>query len=245
MNILPIRLENLLQVESVRIEFKKSWSVPTLDQVVKTICAFANDFLNLNGGYIILGIDMQEGRPLLPPHGLAGEDLDRIQRQIRGQCQRIDPEYQPVLSPETYQGQTILVIWTPPGDLRPYHAPTGSQKGDRAYYIRTGSETIEAKGEMLTQLMQLTARVPFDDRRNLSATIDELSLSLIRRYLSNVKSDLAVAGQDLGLLGLCKRLRLSVPANGFEVPRNVALLFFSNDPGRYFVGARVEVVQFG
>lgn len=234
-----------MQVESARLEFKKSWSAPTLDQIVKTICAFANDFLNLNGGYVILGIDTQDGRPVLPPQGLLGEDLDKIQREIRGQCQRIDPEYQPVLSPETYQGQPILVIWVPPGDLRPYRAPTGSQKGDRAYYIRPSSTTVEAKGEILTELMQLTARIPFDDRRNLTATTDNLSLSLVRRFLSNVKSDLATSGQDWNDADLYKRLRLSVPINGFEAPKNVALLFFTEDPERYFAGVRVEVVQLG
>lgn len=58
--ILPINLEDLLfcrGVESQRVEFKASWNTEqTGPQVLKTICAFANDLHNLNGGYILIGL---------------------------------------------------------------------------------------------------------------------------------------------------------------------------------------------
>ena len=72
MKILPINLEDLLHarsVESVRREFKKTWSEHILESVVHSICAFANDFFNLNGGYIILGIEEKNGQPVLPHTG--------------------------------------------------------------------------------------------------------------------------------------------------------------------------------
>ena len=51
--ILPINIEDLLNcqgVESSRIEFKAGWGDETTGfQVLKTICAFANDLQNLNG----------------------------------------------------------------------------------------------------------------------------------------------------------------------------------------------------
>ena len=52
---LPINIEDLLnqrKVESNRIEFKKGWNPVAL---YHTICAFANDFDNLGGGYILVG----------------------------------------------------------------------------------------------------------------------------------------------------------------------------------------------
>ena len=68
---LPINLQNLLRhrtVESERIEYKTAWNP---DAVIRTLCAFANDFENLGGGYIILGQDCDaEGRPITPPAGL-------------------------------------------------------------------------------------------------------------------------------------------------------------------------------
>jgi len=60
---LPVKLKNLIHaqtVESVRIEFKRTWSQPILESTIRSICAFANDFFNLNGGYIIIGIEEKD-----------------------------------------------------------------------------------------------------------------------------------------------------------------------------------------
>ncbi|OQY55699.1 MAG: hypothetical protein DRR08_20715 [Candidatus Parabeggiatoa sp. nov. 2] len=84
MKILPINLDDLIYaraVESVRLEFKKTCSEPTLEQIIHTVCAFANDFHNLNGGYIIIGIEEQNGLPILPPVGLDPQNIDRIQKK--------------------------------------------------------------------------------------------------------------------------------------------------------------------
>lgn len=246
MNILPINLDDLiLGVESVRREFKGTWSVPILDQVVRTVCAFANDFFNLNGGYVVLGIEERNGAPLLPPHGLENFNLDEIQKQIRGQCRRIDPEYQPVLSPEIYQGKRILVLWAPAGDVRPYQAPKSTTGGEREYYIRQGAETVEAKGDIRTQLMQMTAKVPFDDRRSLGHSIDVIAPNLVRNFLSDIKSGLVAPGFEIPDQDIYRYLRISVRVNGFDVAKNVALLFFTHDPEQFFPGARIEIVQFG
>ncbi|MYM90704.1 transcriptional regulator [Rugamonas sp. FT82W] len=63
---LPINLQNLLRhrtVESERIEYKTAWNP---DAIIRTLCAFANDFENLGGGYIIIGQDCDaNGRPVL------------------------------------------------------------------------------------------------------------------------------------------------------------------------------------
>ncbi len=53
---LPINIEDLLQqrkVESSRIEFKEGWNPVS---IYHSICAFANDFDNLGGGYILVGV---------------------------------------------------------------------------------------------------------------------------------------------------------------------------------------------
>jgi ATP-dependent DNA helicase RecG len=244
---LPINLDDLIHaraVEDYRLEFKATWDERIKLSFVQTACAFANDLLHLNGGYIVLGLEAGvDGRLDLPPRGLDDLDLDLAQREIIGQCRRIDPEYVPHLFVEPLQGKTILIAWCPGGDNRPYRAPRRLAEGDRAYYVRQGSMTVEAQGDTLTQLLELAARVPFDDRRSQEARIEDVSPSLVRRFLANVRSDLASGGQ-YDDREIYRHLGLVARINGLEVPRNFALLFFNEEPHRFFPGARMEIAQF-
>jgi ATP-dependent DNA helicase RecG len=84
--ILHVNIRDLLHcsgVESARIEFKAGWDEKTTGrQVLKTICAFANDLQNLNGGYVVIGVEEQKGCAVMPPRGIAPETIDGIQRWI-------------------------------------------------------------------------------------------------------------------------------------------------------------------
>ena len=68
---LPININHLLRqraIEGERIEYKAGWNP---QRVLHTICAFANDFHNLGGGYIVLGVEERDGLPVLPPKGIS------------------------------------------------------------------------------------------------------------------------------------------------------------------------------
>lgn len=243
--ILPVNIEDLLHcqgIESARIEFKANWSDKTTGhQVIKTLCAFANDLQNLNGGYIVIGVEEKNGCAMLPPRGIHPEQIESIQQWIRGNCNRIDPVYQPVLSPETVDGRQILVIWVPASDVRPHKAPDG-EKGDRKYFVRIGSETVDAaKNGVLDQLLQMTARIPFDDRRSLQARTEDLRESKVREFLRDIRSGLL--DEPITKM-LYQKLKIAVPVNGHDAPKNIGLLFFSENPEQWFPGARIEVVQY-
>lgn len=247
-SILPINIQDLLYfrgVESSRVEFKASWDEEfTGAQVIRTICAYANDFQNLNGGYIVIGVAEANGAAVLPPKGLTPAELDAAQRWIRGRCNTLDPVYQPVFSPEVTDGKHLLVIWAPGSQIRPHQAPEDSKKGaQRRYYIRIESSSVDAdrQPELKTQLMQLTARVPFDDRRALQASVLDIRETKVREFLHDVGSGL-VEEQDTR--SLYRSLRIAEPVNGHDAPRNIGLLFFSQNPEQWFPGARIEVVQF-
>jgi len=245
----PFNFEDVIQrrrIEDNRVEFKATWDDFIKPAVVKTVCAFANDLLNLNGGYIFLGVEEEAGRPILPPRGLDSLDLDMVQREVYGACQRINPPYQPILFPVEYQGRMVLLIWAPAGDTRPYQAPENLtvKSSPPQWFVRQGPMTVVAKGEALRQLMESAARTPFDDRRNTQARLEDLSPALVRRFLHEIKSDLIDADPPISDYDLYDKLRLTTPVNGHKVPRNVALLFFNLDPDQFFPGARIEVVVF-
>lgn len=79
---LPVNIQELISkriIEDERIEFKASWNP---EAVLHTICAFANDFHNLGGGYLIVGLEEKDGIPVLPPVGLLPEQVDAIRKEL-------------------------------------------------------------------------------------------------------------------------------------------------------------------
>ena len=244
--ILPVNLDDLLHqrsVESARVEFKASWSEHTGSQVLKTVCAFANDYQNLNGGYIVMGVAEQSGQAVLPPAGLGAEDVERAEKWLRGRCKAMDPAYEPIFSPEWVGDRLILVLWVPASENRPHRAPDA--KGNWKYWIRVGAATVDAETSgQLGMLLEQTARVPWDDRVASEAQVEDLREIKVREHLHDVGSGLIHASQPLDPLEIYRRMRLTKAVNDHEVPRNVGLLFFSEDPERWFAGAKIEVVQF-
>ena len=244
--ILPINLEDLLYcrgVESERIEFKASWDPKTTGfQVLKTICAFANDLHNLNGGYVVIGVRESEGQAVLPPSGLSSEEIEFAQKWISGHCTRLNPPYHPVLSPEVIDDRRILVVWAPASEMRSAHRVPEKDGGPWRYWVRLGPETVDAeKRGQLTALMEKSTRIPWDDRRAHDAQIEDLRESKIRNFLRDIRSEL-IKEPDNNYLN--RSMQLTEKVNSHEVPRNVGLLFFSNDPTEWFRGAKIEVVQF-
>ena len=243
--ILQINLDRLVHarsVEAARIEFKAGWDDTTTGpQALKTICAFANDYQNLNGGYVVIGIAEQDGRPVLPPDGLTPSEIERAQRWLRGRCQNMRPSLEPVLSPEIYCDRHILVVRIPPSQNRPHRAPDLQGSGWK-YWIRVGESTVDAEvSGRLEMLIEQTARVPWDDRTALEARVEDLRETRVREYLRDVESGLLDLSDTRDLY---RRLAICSPVNDHEAPRNVGLLFFSDDPTKWFAGARIEVVRF-
>ena len=243
---LPISVERLLRggvVESERIEFKADWDSKTVGpQVLRTICAFANDYYEVNGGYVVLGVEEENERAVLPPRGLTDESLQAARKWIRTNCRRLDPPYVPVISAEEVAERRILVVWVPASLIRPHGAPAMRRQPAR-YWVRLGGETVDAeqRGDLLRNLISLTARVPWDDRPTHRAHISDLSMAVVREHLSVIGSVLLAEPRDEQIL---RHMNLTMGKKGHEVPRNVALLLFSHDPTEWFSSARIEVTQF-
>ena len=198
---LPINVEDLLRhrkVESNRIEFKKGWNP---DRIYRTICGFANDFDNIGGGYILVGVEEDNGVAKRPVCGLKTEQIDAIQKDIVNYNNKLNPYYLPRTEIAEVDGQNILVIWCPSGINRPYDVPeyVTNKTSQRKCYIRSGSSTVEAKGYILDELRDMTNRVPFDDRGNPDIKLSDISGVLVLDYLNKVGSRLAAdfSGNDL------------------------------------------------
>ena len=249
---LPTSIETLLTgnvVEGARIEFKTSW-MP--EASLKTICAFANDIDNWGGGYIVLGVKEENGRPVLPVEGIPVSQVDGMMKDLLNKCNLIQPRYLPVVAPVEYQGKTLIVIWAPGGDVRPYSSPDNFTylkakavaSKERTYFIRKMASTVKPSQHELNELYSLSNKVPFDDRVNHQAEMTDLNINLIRQYLSAVGSGMVKDLDSRPLEKICEDMGICNTMPEYRKPKNVGLMFFSDEPERFFPYAQIDVVAF-
>jgi ATP-dependent DNA helicase RecG len=243
---LPININELLHgntVEWDRIELKKGWNP---EDIMHSLCAYANDINNWDGGYIIIGVEEESGKAKLPPIGLQIQELDAIQKKLIELGHKISPAYIPVFQPYLINEKHILVVFAPAGDNRPYKAPTGlsEKRTERAMYIKRGSKTIKVKDgtDDERRLLELTARIPFDDRINQTASLDQLNLGLMQNYLREVMSSLYERSTKIPFTELCRHLMIAKGSDELLRPTNAGLLLFNENPDQFFPGARIDVV---
>ncbi len=246
---LPINIDDLIRQEKVegsRIEYKADWNP---EPIVHTITAFANDFDNMGGGYVLIGVEEKNGRPIFPLKGLDPDSIDRIQQDLLNKCNTIEPRYIPIVEPYTIDGKEILVLWVPGGEDRPYKCPEniyaekGKEKSRRVFYIRKGSQTLKANTSEERELTSMARDVPFDDRVNYHADVSDLKPSLLASYLHSVESDLYEDAFNRSVEALATDMQLVRGPSEYRKPLNVGLMFFNERPERFFPYAQIEVVD--
>ena len=243
---LPVNIDDLInhrKVEWARIEYKEGWNP---EKVLHTLCAFANDIDNWGGGYVIIGIAEENGRPVFPVKGIDPNEVDFIQKELLNVCHLIEPVYLPVVEPCVYEGKCLLIVWAPGGCERPYRCPehiAKDAKSPKAYYIRKLASTVKATRQDEKELFELTGDVPFDDRPNVHADITDLKMNLLVEYLHEVGSDLANSAEEMSVADVARNMQIAAgPAECFK-PKNVGLMFFNPHPENFFRCAWIDVVD--
>ena len=244
---LPINIEDLLnkrKIEGNRIEFKKGWN-PT--DIYHSLCAFANDFDNLGGGYVLVGVEQDNnGLAKRPVTGINIETVDGILKQMVGLNNLFDPYYLPRTSLEEVDGQQVLVIWAPSGVNRPYAIPIDvtAKVKKMKYYVRSGSSSIEAKGEVLDELREMANRVPFDERPNPDITLNDISMVLLRDYLAKIGSKLEDSLFAQPLVETLEQMELMAGPTENRMLKNVAAMMFCEHPEKFFKYTQIDIVIF-
>lgn len=243
---IPINIEDLLhkrKIESNRIEFKRGWNP---DKIYRTICAFANDFDNIGGGYIVVGVEEENGIAKRPVTGIPVESLDKIQKEMIGFNNKIEPYYMPRLDVQEVDGQYVLIIWIPAGINRPYNVRerVTANQSQCKWYVRSGANTIEAKGEVLDELREMASRIPFDERGNENIEITDISPALVLDYLQTVGSRLAKDFESKPFVDILDQMDLITGSAERRLFKNVAAMMFCKNPAKFFPVTQVDIVIF-
>lgn len=241
-----VSIEQLLSgnvVEGTRMEFKAGWNPIS---IMRSVCAFANDFQNEGSGYIIIGVEEDEfGQAKRPVKGFDPKLVETVNQELLRYCNLIQPPYIPRTSLEEIDGKHVFVIWVTAGSFRPYKVPddvTAKHK-DYNYRIRQMSSSVIPNKAQEHELIQLTA-IPFDDRANSLVSIDELDYGLMREHLFETKSKLYEVSAKMNVKELAQAMNLCEGASEHLFPKNIGLLMFTKDPNKYFHCIQIDVVIF-
>ena len=252
--MISLKIETLLEgkvVEKNRVEYKEGWNP---SDITHSICAFANDYANVNGGYIVIGVKDDNGVPILPPKGIPKERLDGIQKEIFQYCNLIEPRYIPQIEVVNYPDKNthLLYLKCSAGDAGPYRAhkdvyskKTGEKPDKTMYYwIRPTSLTTIAKQGEIGELFEKFNAIPFDDRVNRRANIDTIRRGYLEDFLRDSNSSLSTEINNRNMDDLLLALEVANETDTDLELRNIAILMFAERPDKLISGAQINLVRF-
>lgn len=149
-----INLKELSQRESERVEWKEN--VADIESLVKTSVAFANDYSNLGGGYIVCGARESRdeyGFQKLIEIGLTANRLKEIEGKLLSDLrEKVFPSIVPITEEIPVSEEKRILIFIIPAS-NAAHSYRASGKDSSTYYVRIGRETREAKNGILRELL--------------------------------------------------------------------------------------------
>lgn len=109
---------------------------------------------------------------------------------------------------------------------------------------RYNSSSIVPKGQLLRELLDLANDTPFDDRANTSASISDVSQTLVRDFLVETGSKLAQQIETEPFRNILEAMELLAGPREAIYPRNVALMMFNDHPEKFFPYLQVDITIF-
>lgn len=239
-----IDLDQLARRESEQTEWKDN--VADVNDVVATLCAFANDLQNLGGGYVVCGaaegVD-EHGFPELVRKGLTARRLKEIENATLACCRdRVSPPLAPLvkeLDADDRERRILVFLQPATGAAHTFRR----HKEGAKHFVRVGRSTIEARNGLLRDLLvRKGALEPWDRRPCRGATPSDIDLLALRDALERmglltrertVERYLAEGAQ---ISPFVPSLCVAEPLSGVLRPRNFTILLFGRAPQRFIPG---------
>lgn len=203
-------------METQNIEYKLSWR----DEYLKVIVAFANK----DGGELIIGVD-DNGHPIgVKKSKKLLEDIPNKIRNILGII--------PSVKIEKVEDKDIIHIFVNPSPV--------SISYNGKYYVRSGSNSFELKGEELTNFLIEKSGKTWDEFIEGKADFNDINLKTIDEFKKYAVDRIPsiVSERDyqtiLGKLNLQEDKKL----------KKAAILLFGKSPQRFYPAAYLKIGKF-
>lgn len=203
-------------METQNIEYKPSWR----DEYLKVVVAFANK----DGGELIIGVD-DNGNPV----GVKKSKklLEDIPNKIRNKLGII-----PSVKIEKVEGKDIIHIFIKPSSVSISH--------NGKYYIRSGSNNFELKGEELTNFLIEKSGKTWDEFMEEKAGFNDINLKIIEEFKKYAVDRIPSIVREKDYKIILKKLNL---IEGKKL-KKAAILLFGKNPQRFYPAAYLKIGKF-
>lgn len=241
-------LSNLAS-ECSYIEYKASAS--QVGKILKTICAYGNNYYDNDIQYIFLGVEevnneKNKAIPKLPILGIDEGNLEKCKNEINSLRSFLYPNVAFEIIANQFKGRNYLLIVVQRQTGGPFMVNEKSERDKRinlkpGRYVRIESDSRLARVDEEYDLLRKFANFHFSSLTNADAVIDNLNIDFMREYLSRT-SDRDIT-DTLDKLQIAKLLNLLDKNDPTEKKvKNYAVLMFSDKPEKYIGYSYVELI---
>jgi len=238
-----------LSCECSFIEYKASAS--QLAKILKTICAFGNNYYDNDIQYIFLGVEelndeKSKAIPKIPILGIDENILEKCKNDINSLRSFLYPNVAFEIITNRYENKNYLLIVVQRQTGGPFMVSEKAERDKRinlkpGRYVRIESDTRLARVDEEYDLLRKFSNYHFSSLTNADATIDDLNVDIIREYVAKTSKrdimnhlDKSQMVKSLGLLD-------KNDPTGKKV-KNFAVLMFGDKPEKYIGYAYVEMI---
>ncbi len=245
---------NQCAVENDYIEYKKSAADVVKDGILKTACAFANNYMNREIGLLFIGIEEEDdettGRKAVPVRPIIGIDeakIETTENSLKSLLSHIHPKPVYHLIQDEIDDRSYIILAVEPGSDGPYETDQKAEKDSKirlkaGRYIRMRRDTRLPNKREEFELLKKFADFHFSSELNETATLDDLNYEYMKEYL--VRTNAAEDVRSLSKLDMAKAMNLvdSSEYGGYRA-KNFAVLMFAEEPDKFIPYAYVELIR--
>lgn len=238
-----------LSCECSYIEYKASAS--QLAKILKTICAYGNNYYDNDIQYIFLGVEEvndanNKAIPKLPILGIDEGNLEKCKNEINSLRPFLYPNVAFEIIANRFESRSYLLIVVQRQTGGPFMVSDKAERDKRislkpGRYVRIESDSRLARVDEEYDLLRKFSNYHFSSLTNGSATIDDLNVDFMREYLSQTSDreimdtlDKTQMAKSLGLLDK------NDPAE--KKIKNFAVLMFADKPEKFIGYSYAEII---
>ena len=231
------------------IEYKAS--VHQKDRILKTLCAYGNNYYDNDIQYLFVGIeeennDQDKAIPHIPAIGMPDGSIEKNKNALNALRSFLYPNVMFELIANQYEGRNYILVAVPRQIGGPFMVSEKAERDKKinlkpGRYVRIEADTRLARIDEEYDLLRKFAHFHFSSIASTDATIDDLNLDRMREYLS-ATSERKISEQ-LSKLEIAKTMGLLDKNDPTEKRvKNYAVLMFSDRPEQFISHSYVEVI---